>query len=81
MIGDTLLQVYVTTDEQECRPVARMRCDVVAKLPAESGAAVKVGRLRKLTKRSGVDLEGAEDELVMKCLFHLITGPFNVPLT
>ena len=28
----------------------------------------------------GVDLEGAEDELVMKCLFHLMIGLFNEPL-
>ena len=60
----TPLQVGVTTNGQGCRLAGRIRRDIVGKLPAESGAAVaKVGRLRKLAKRSGVDSESVEDEL------------------
>ena len=83
MTGEaTPLQVGITTNGQGCRLAGRIRREIVGKLPAESGAAVaKVGRLRKLAKRSGVDLEGAEDELVMKCPFHLMIGLSNEPLT
>ncbi|KDR85983.1 hypothetical protein GALMADRAFT_397387 [Galerina marginata CBS 339.88] len=47
----TSLQIGVTTNGQGCRLTARLRRDIVSKLPREVGAAVeKVGRMRSLAK-------------------------------
>jgi uroporphyrin-III C-methyltransferase len=50
--GDrTSLQIGVTTNGQGCRLAARIRRDIVSKLPREVGAAVvKVGQLRSMAK-------------------------------
>ena len=47
----TSLQIGVTTNGQGCRLAARIRRDIVSKLPREVGAAVvKVGQLRSMAK-------------------------------
>ncbi|KAA1467863.1 hypothetical protein DENSPDRAFT_906898 [Dentipellis sp. KUC8613] len=49
----TPLQIAVVTNGQGCRLSARIRREIVAKLPRDAGAAVtKVGRLRRLAKDS-----------------------------
>ncbi|PPR07514.1 hypothetical protein CVT24_006883 [Panaeolus cyanescens] len=59
----TSLQVGVTTNGQGCRLAARLRRDIVSKLPREVGAAVeKVGRMRDMAKDSedATHLEGVQ---------------------
>lgn len=52
----TSLQFGITTNGQGCRLAARLRRDVVSKLPREVGAAVeKVGRMREMAKDSDED--------------------------
>ncbi|EJC98621.1 uroporphyrin-III C-m [Fomitiporia mediterranea MF3/22] len=55
--GDaTSLQVGITTNGQGCRLAARLKREVVARLPNEVGGAVeKVGRLRRLAKTKDQD--------------------------
>jgi len=57
--GDkTSLQIGVTTNGQGCRLAARIRRDIVSKLPREAGAAVvKVGQLRSMAKEEVAPLE------------------------
>ncbi len=48
----TSLQIGVTTNGQGCRMAARLRREIVSKLPKEVGAAAeKVGRMRALAKK------------------------------
>ena len=71
--GDkTSLQIGVTTNGQGCRLAARIRRDIVSKLPREAGAAVvKVGQLRSMAKeevapseeKGLLDHEAGEEEL------------------
>ncbi|CAA7265022.1 unnamed protein product [Cyclocybe aegerita] len=50
----TALQIGVTTNGQGCRLAARLRREIVAKLPREVGAAVaKVGHMRAMAVGSG----------------------------
>ncbi|KIM38169.1 hypothetical protein M413DRAFT_20076 [Hebeloma cylindrosporum] len=61
----TSLQIGVTTNGQGCRLAARIRRDIVSKLPREVGAAVvKVGQLRSMAKEEVAPSEekGALDE-------------------
>lgn len=48
----TSLQIGVTTNGQGCRMAARLRREIVSKLPKEVGAAAeKVGRMRAMAKK------------------------------
>jgi uroporphyrin-III C-methyltransferase len=61
----TSLQIGVTTNGQGCRLAARLRRDIVSKLPREVGAAVvKVGKLRSMaTEDKGFLNDDVEEEL------------------
>ena len=59
----TSLQVGVTTNGRGCRLAARLRREIVSKLPKEVGAAVKkVGQMRDMAK-DGCDKSIEEDTL------------------
>lgn len=56
------LQIGVTTNGQGCRLAGRLRRELISKLPKESGgAAVKVGKLRALSKDLSASDERATD--------------------
>lgn len=60
----TALQIGVTTNGKGCRLSSRIKRELVAKLPAEAGAAVeKIGRLRNMAKNSTTGGADAEVEL------------------
>jgi uroporphyrin-III C-methyltransferase len=62
-VHGTPLQLAVTTNGQGCRLGARIRRELVARLPRDAGAAVaRMGELRRLARASGeADVE-ADDE-------------------
>src|SRR5260370_10161046 len=58
-VPSTPLQLAVTTNGQGCRLGARIRRELVARLPHDAGTAVmRVGELRRLARAEG----GADDE-------------------
>jgi uroporphyrin-III C-methyltransferase len=60
-VSGTPLQLAVTTNGQGCRLGARIRREVIARLPPEAGMAVaRLGELRKLARAEG---DEAEDDV------------------
>ena len=62
-VPGTPLQLAITTNGQGCRIGARIRRELVARLPRDAGAAVaRLGELRRLARAGGEAEAEADDE-------------------